>query len=86
MTNWFNFCKKGSRKFSLFWLAAQTKRSANKNGEGFYPTSQILIMFKLERQVFVQNQLDEDYYDDYEEDEGLIEEDLDEEIAEEDEL
>ena len=43
-------------------------------------------MFKLERQVFVQNQLDEDYYDDYEEDEGLIEEDLDEEIAEEDEL
>jgi|GEM_PF-2599858 len=43
-------------------------------------------MFKLERQVFVQNQLDEDYYDDYEEDEGGLTEGLDEEIPEEDEL
>jgi len=45
-----------------------------------------LFMFKLERQVFVQNQLDEDYYDDYEEDEEGLTEGLDEEIPEEDEL
>jgi len=43
-------------------------------------------MFKLERQLFARNQLDEDYYDDYGEGEEELIEDLDEEIPEEDEL